>query len=340
MRQGMFVQALEDGRVECQLCAHYCRLKPGQTGICQVRHNSGGELVTSAYGHPVLLGIEPIEKKFFFHVAPGSQTLSLGTPGCNLRCKYCINWRVSQRGVDDIETEVTPAKIIDDALTHQVDCIAFTYTEPTIFFEYAQDIARLAHRAGLTVVAKSNGYMTSEVLQEMASWLHAINIDLKGWQSAAHQRVIGGELQPVLANLRMAARLNLWLEVTTLLVPGLSQNAADLDNIARFIANELGQDTPWHLLRFYPHYKMRDQAVTSQALLQRAAESGQKAGLRYIYSKELDQGRMLHTYCPHCHALIIERKGYSLVRNNLCDGCCRECGYAIITPFKSHILKA
>jgi pyruvate formate lyase activating enzyme len=329
MRQGMFVQPLDGGKVECRLCAHYCRLKPGQTGVCQVRHNIAGELVTSAYGRPVLLAVEPIEKKFFFHVAPGSQTLSLGTPGCNLRCKYCINWRVSQRGVGDAEIEVTPAKIVDDALAQQVGCIAFTYTEPTIFFEYAQDIAWLAHQAGLTVVAKSNGYMAPEVLQEMASWLHAINIDLKGWNSASHQRVIGGEVQPVLENLRLAAHLNLWLEVTTLLVPGLSQNANDLDNIARFIANELGQDTPWHLLRFYPHYKMRDQAVTSQALLQRAVESGQKAGLHYVYSKELDQGRMLHTYCPRCHALVVERRGYSLVSNNLRDGYCRECGYAV-----------
>jgi pyruvate formate lyase activating enzyme len=325
----MFAQALDDGKIECRLCAHYCHLKPGQTGVCQVRHNAAGKLVTSAYGRPVLLAVEPIEKKFFFHVAPGSQTLSLGTAGCNLRCKYCINWRVSQRGVDNTEIEVTPAQIVNDALAQQVNCIAFTYTEPTIFFEYARDIAHLARQAGLTVVAKSNGYMTPDVLQEMASWLHAINIDLKGWSSEAHQRVIGGELKPILENLRMAVRLNLWLEVTTLLVPGLSQNADDLDNIARFIASELGQDTPWHLLRFYPHYKMLDQPVTSQALLQRALESGQKAGLRYIYCKELDQGRMLHTYCPQCHALIIERRGYSLVSNNLRDGCCGKCGYTV-----------
>lgn len=329
MHQGMFVQTLEGGQVECRLCAHYCRLKPGQTGICQVRHNVAGELITSAYGNPVLLAVEPIEKKFFFHVSPGSQTLSLGTAGCNLRCQYCINWRVSQRGVDAADAEVTPAKIVADALAQQVGCIAFTYTEPTIFFEYAHDIARLASHAGLTVVAKSNGYMAPDVLQAMASWLHAINIDLKGWHNKAHQRVIGGALQPVLDNLRLAARLNLWLEVTTLLVPGLSQHADDLDNIARFIANELGPNTPWHLLRFYPHYKMRDQPVTPQSLLQRAVESGQKAGLHYIYSKELNQGHLLHTYCPHCHALMIERKGYSLVSNNLRDGHCTACGYAI-----------
>ncbi len=329
MRQSLFTHTLDNGMVECRLCAHYCRLKPGQTGVCQVRHNRAGELVTSTYGRPVFLATEPIEKKFFFHVAPGCQTLSLGTPGCNLRCKYCINWRVSQRGVDESVTEVAPEKIVSEALSRQVDCIAFTYTEPTIFFEYAQDIARLACQAGLTVVAKSNGYMAWGVLQEMASWLHAINIDLKGWNNSAHQHVVGGELKPVLENLRLAARLNLWLEVTTLLVPGLSQDVDDLDNIARFIANELGQDTPWHLLRFYPHYKMRDYAVTAQAQLQRAVESGQKAGLHYIYSKELDQGRMLHTCCPGCGTLVIERKGYSLVRNNLRDGCCSQCGYAI-----------
>src|SRR5713226_7826359 len=185
MRQALFAQALDGDNVECRLCAHYCRLKPGQTGVCQVRHNRAGKLVTSAYGRPVLLAVEPIEKKFFFHVSPGSQTLSLGTAGCNLSCKYCINWRVSQRGVDDTDAVVAPAKVVDDALAQRVDCIAFTYTEPTIFFEYAQDIAQLARQNGLTVVAKSNGYMAPDVLQEMASWLHAINIDLKGWNSEA-----------------------------------------------------------------------------------------------------------------------------------------------------------
>lgn len=208
----------------------------------------------------------------------------------------------------------------------QASCIAFTYTEPTIFFEYASEIAQLARQAGLTIVAKSNGYMAPEVLQEMASWLHAINIDLKGWGSAAHQRIIGGELRVVLDNLRLAARLGLWLEVTTLLIPGLSQDASDRENIARFIANELGPQTPWHLLRFYPHYKMRDQAVTSQAMLQQAAESGQKAGLQHIYCKELERGRKMHTYCPTCRALLIERAGYSLVSNNLRDGACGTCG--------------
>jgi pyruvate formate lyase activating enzyme len=329
MRQGLFTYALDNGTVECRLCAHYCRLNPGQTGICQVRHNRAGELVTSAYGKPAFLALEPIEKKYFFHVVPGGKTLSLGTPGCNLRCKYCINWRVSQRGVDDSDIEMAPEAIVDKALSQQVDCIAFTYTEPTIFFEYAQDIARLACQAGLTVVAKSNGYMAQGVLQEMASWLHAINIDLKGWNNSAHQRVVGGELKPVLENLRLAAQLDLWLEVTTLLVPGLSQHADDLDNIARFIANELGQDTPWHLLRFYPHYKMHDQVVTAQVQLQRAVEHGQKAGLRYVYTKELERGRMLHTYCPGCRALVIERRGYSLIRNNLRDGYCRQCGYSL-----------
>ena len=329
MRQGLFTQTLEGGKVECRLCAHYCRLRPGQTGLCQVRHNVGGELLTSAYGRPVLSGIEPIEKKYLFHVFPGSRTLSLGTPGCNLGCKYCINWRVSQRGIDGSEEEITPACIVDDAVSQQVDCIAFTYTEPTIFFEYAQDIAQLAHRAGLLVVAKSNGYMTADVLQEMACWLDAINIDLKGWRNEMHRRVVGGELEPVLNNLRMTRRLGLWLEVTTLIVPGLNDEPDDLENIARFIANELGPDTPWHLLRFYPHYKMLDQMVTSQATLQRAAEAGQKAGLHYIYCKELQQGQMLHTRCPHCQTIAVERKGYSLKSNHVRQGHCEQCGHPI-----------
>ncbi len=326
MRQALFAQTRENGQVECQLCAHYCRLKPGQTGPCQVRHNVGGALVTSSYGRPVFMALEPIEKKYLFHAFPGSQTLSLGTAGCNFGCKYCINWRVSQRGNDGTEAEHAPEAIIEQALAQHAECIALTYTEPTIFFEYAQDIALLAHQAGLAVVAKSNGYMTPAVLREMASWLDAINIDLKSWDETKHRQTAGGRLQPVLENLRVAAQLGLWTEVSTLIVPGLNDTRHDLQQIASFISTELGPEVPWHLLRFYPHYQMLDQVVTSQTLIQQAVESGLKAGLRHIYTKELALGQMLHTVCSRCNTILIERKGYSVISNNLLHGCCRHCG--------------
>jgi pyruvate formate lyase activating enzyme len=329
VRHALFGQTRAAGVVECRLCAHYCRLKPGQSGVCQVRHNVAGELLTSSYGYPVLLGSEPIEKKYLFHVAPGIPTLSLGTAGCNLGCAYCINWRVSQRGGASADAEVSAASIVQEALQRGAECIAFTYTEPTIFFEYAQEIARLARQAGLLVVAKSNGYMAPAVLREMASWLDALNIDLKGWRNAPHLRIVRGGLKPVLENLRLARRLGLWLEISTLIVPGLSDDGADLTSMAHFIATELGPDTPWHLLRFYPHYQLRDQPVTSQAQLEAAVECGRKAGLQHIYTKDVARGERLNTICPACQTIVIERKGYSLLRNNLRNGQCQQCGHTI-----------
>ncbi len=325
MRQAMFSKTLDNGQIECRLCPHYCQLKPGQTGLCHVRHNVAGQLLTSSYGHPVAMAVEPIEKKYLFHVYPGAQTLSLGTPGCNLRCQYCINWRVSQNGFDDGKSEVSPAEVIDNALAQHVDCIAFTYTEPAIFLEYALDIGRRARQAGLMVVAKSNGYMAPAVLECLARWLDAINIDLKGWHSKAYARIVGGTLEPVLESLKLARRLGLWLEVSTLIVPGFSDHSSDLENIAHFIATELGPDTPWHLLRFYPGYRLLDQPVTSQIQLQQASDIGQRAGLRYIYTRDLSEGRLLHTLCPKCGTVVIERQGYRLVSNNLRDGRCPTC---------------
>jgi pyruvate formate lyase activating enzyme len=330
MRPAMFSRPLEKGRVECRLCAHYCRLDPGQTGVCRVRHNADGQLVTSTYGRPAALAIEPIEKKYLFHAFPGSRTLSLGTPGCNLGCEYCINWRISQRGVNGPGAgEIPPTEIVAQARAARVECLAFTYTEPTIFFEYALEIARLAREAGLRVVAKSNGYMAPAVLRDMATWLDAINIDLKGWRPEAHRRIVGGALEPVLDNLRLAKELGLWLEVSTLLVPGLSVAPDVLENIARFIAGELGADTPWHLLRFYPHYRMLDRAVTAQAELRQAVEIGWEAGLHYVYTKELAEGQMLNTFCPGCRAVVVERKAYGLSHHHLRGGACHRCGQPI-----------
>lgn len=329
MHPAILFQKLKGGAVECQLCAHFCRLQPGQTGPCRVRHNVGGTLVTSAYGRPVALAVEPIEKKYLFHVYPGAQTLSLGTPGCNMGCKYCINWRVSQRGVDDSEPEVPPAAVIEKAVADQVDGIALTYTEPTIFLEYALDIARLARQAGLWVVAKSNGYMTPAALQVLAPWLAAINIDLKGWEPATHYQLTGAHLQPVLENLRLAKTLGLWLEISTLIVPGLNDQPEDLNALAHFIATELGPDTPWHLQRFFPNYRLLDRPVTAQSVLEQAVAAGRQAGLRYVYAKEVARGRMFQTYCPGCQGIVIEREGFMVTRNKLRSGCCAGCGQAI-----------
>jgi pyruvate formate lyase activating enzyme len=322
----MMGQSVGNGDVVCRLCAHLCHLRPGQTGRCLVRHNAAGALVTSAYGRPALLASEPIEKKYLFHYLPGSRTLSLGTAGCNLGCTYCINWRISQTGVTGAETVTPPAQVVAQAAAAGATIIAFTYTEPTIFIEYARDIAHLARQAGLAVVAKSNGYMTADALREMAGWLDGINIDLKGWVGPGHDRVVGGALNVVLDNLRLARALGLWLEVSSLLLPGLNTDAAALRGMAGFIADELGPDTPWHLLRFFPHYLATAQRPTAQAELATAVQIGREAGLRYIYNRELNRGAQWQTACPRCRARLITRAGFTLVESKIAeDGRCPQC---------------
>lgn len=273
-----------------------------------------------------MLAVEPIEKKYLFHFLPGRRTLSLGTAGCNLGCKYCINWRISQTGTVGTEPLVTPEAVVAQAVAAGVPIIAFTYTEPTIFFEYARDIATLARQAGLAVVAKSNGYMTPDALRAMAGWLDGINIDLKGWTGSGHRQMVGGNLTVVLDNLRLARRLGLWLEVSSLLVPGLNTDTAALQGMASFIANELGPETPWHLLRFFPHYLLTEERPTSQGELETAVAIGHQAGLRYIYNRELFHGAQWQTICPHCEMQLIHREGFVAVesmveRNGRCPQC-------------------
>jgi pyruvate formate lyase activating enzyme len=324
-----YARTLVNKQVECKLCPHTCRLQPGAIGSCRVRQNVDGKLFTLSYGHPVMMAVEPIEKKYLFHAFPGTHTWSLGTAGCTLSCAYCINWRVSQRERKELGDFVSPEDVITEALSHEVNCIAFTYTEPTIFFEYAQEIAYLAHNVGLGVVAKSNGYMTPAVAREMSSWLDAINIDLKGWRGGLHRDIVGGVLDSILENLRVFKQSGLWLEVSTSIVPGLSDTPEDLANMARFIANELGRDTPWHLQRFYPHYQMLDKAVTSQVQIRQAVKIGQRAGLFHIYTQELDKGKHLNTVCPSCQAVLIRRKKFGLTHNALVNQRCPHCGFLI-----------
>jgi pyruvate formate lyase activating enzyme len=234
---------------------------------------------------------------------------------------------VSQAGADDFPVaEVPPREVVHQALGLGVQGVAFTYTEPAVFFEYAADIAALARQAGLLVVAKSNGYVMPEVLAEMAGWLDAVNIDLKGWRDDRHREATGVAVGPVKDNLRLARRLGLWVEVCTLLAPGAADDPADLGHLARFLAEELGPDTPWHLLRFYPTYQVLDRPATPDALLQRAVDAGRAAGLRYIYTKDLHGGRMLHTVCPGCGTAVLERRAFGLSGSRLRGGGCGCCG--------------
>ncbi len=329
----MLWERLSDGRARCHLCAFRCILRPGTRGVCRVRENRDGELVTMVYGRAVAAEIDPIEKKPLFHFLPGTTAYSIATAGCNLRCRFCQNWRISQVVRDAqliLGEQLSPAQVAAKARSAGCASIAYTYTEPTIFFEYAYDTARLAKEAGIRNVFVTNGYETAEAIQTIAPYLDAANVDLKSFSDTYYRRVCGARLQPVLDTLRLMRRSGIWVEVTTLLLDGMNDSDDELRAIAAFVAGELGPDTPWHVSRCFPAYRMELHPVTPIASVQRALDIGRESGLRYAYAGNLPASEGgENTTCPACGQMVIERAGVWLRRNELRDGACPHCGTAI-----------
>ena len=268
MKEAMLYETLPENRVCCNLCAHHCSIDDGKKGICQVRENRDGTLYTLVYGRTISQNIDPIEKKPLFHFYPGSTAYSIATPGCNFRCAWCQNWEISQMPKKQhliAGYEATPAEIVAAAQKRGCHSIAYTYTEPTIFFEYAYDTARLA---GLANIFVTNGYMTGEMLKTIAPYLDAANVDLKAFRDKTYRKYVGARLQPVLDSLKAIKQLGIWLEVTTLVIPGINDEPEELQDAAQFIIRELGADTPWHISRFFPDYQLMEVAPTPQKSLE------------------------------------------------------------------------
>jgi pyruvate formate lyase activating enzyme len=314
-------------RIICLLCRHFCKLKEGQVGICGVNKNVDGELKTLVYGHPIALNVDPVEKKPLYHVLPGSSVLSFGTVGCNFKCPFCQNWDISQESKVNEEIKVSPEQMVELALEHGSQSIAYTYNEPTIFYPYAKDIGVIAKEKGLKNIFVSNGFESAEIIEDMASWVDAANIDLKSWDDAYYKKVLKGGLEEVKDTLRRMVAVGIWVEVTTLIIEGDNDSDSDLREMAEFIANDLGKHVPWHLSAFHPDYKMLDNHATKLETLERAKTIGQKAGLEYIYLGNVP----VHgdTYCPECNELLIDRTGYTVTINNLIEGHCPKCNRAI-----------
>ena len=327
-REAMLYERLADGKVRCNLCAHRCMIADGKQGICQVRENRDGTLYTLVYGRTIARHVDPIEKKPLFHFHPGSTAFSIATPGCNFRCRWCQNWEISQmpRERHLISGEpATPDQIVAQAKRAGCRSIAYTYTEPTIFYEYSFATARRARDAGLANLYITNGYMTEEMLEQFAPYLDAVNVDLKAFRDDTYRKYVGARLEPVLATLRKIRQLGIWLEITTLVIPGLNDDRAELTDAVTFIAKELGRDVPWHISRFFPTYQMTDVAATPVSRLEEAAAIGREAGLRYVYlgnaASEED------TFCHGCGNLLVERSGYRIARNRVtAEGACPDCG--------------
>lgn len=333
MKEAMFFEKLAGKKVHCGLCRFRCLIADGRRGICGVRENQDGVLFTLVYGKCVADQLDPIEKKPLFHFLPGSLSYSVATMGCNFRCRHCQNHRISQpprEGGKILGRPLLPEEIVAKALTAGCRSISYTYTEPTIFFEYAYDTAVLARRNGLKNVFVTNGYITEEALSFLRPYLDAANIDLKGFTETFYREVAGGAvLNEVLDSIRLHKRLGIWLEITTLIIPGLNDSDEELAAIARFIADEVGPDTPWHVSSFHPDFQMTDRSWTPLATVRRARQIGIAAGLRYVYEGNVPGDGGENTVCPGCHVRLVTRSGFSVQDLAIRAGKCSSCGVEI-----------
>jgi pyruvate formate lyase activating enzyme len=317
--------------VRCDLCAHRCRILAGNAGVCKVRVNEGGALRTLVLNRLVAASADPIEKKPLFHFLPGSKAFSIATPGCNFRCRYCQNWQISQapRGAGPIEGSVTPPQaVIDAAERRGCSTIAYTYTEPTIFFETAEAVGLLARHAGLKNVFVTNGYLTPEAVDRARAFLDGANVDLKGFDPGRYRKTCGATLKGVLCGIEALLASGVWLEITTLVVPGVNDSEEELGAIARYIAG-LGAHIPWHISRYHPDYEMLDVAATPPASLQRACDLGREAGLKFVYVGNVPGHPAESTRCPECGTMVIAREGFSLSALRLRGNSCPDCGAVI-----------
>jgi pyruvate formate lyase activating enzyme len=332
MKEAVLYQSLDEKMVLCTLCNHQCKIHDGKRGICGVRENRGGRLYSLVYGRVIAEHIDPIEKKPLFNFLPGSRAFSIGTVGCNFLCKHCQNSDISQYPLEHsgeiIGKTRTPEGIVDAARSGACETIAYTYNEPTVFYEFAYDTASLAKNAGIKNIFVTNGYMSPEAVRQIGPFLDAVNIDLKAYSDKSYKEICGASLKPVLETIKLMKKLGIWVEVTTLIIRGLNDGEEELRRIARFVKG-VGCEVPWHVTQFYPAYKYIDRPPTPEAILHKAREIGLEEGLRYVYEGNLEGSGSENTYCHVCGALVLERRSMALVRNRLEDGKCPECGAKI-----------
>ncbi|HOK67343.1 MAG TPA: AmmeMemoRadiSam system radical SAM enzyme [Anaerohalosphaeraceae bacterium] len=334
-KRAVLWQGETGGAVQCRLCAWRCRIPVGQTGRCRVRKNINGVLVSLNYDKLCAANPDPIEKKPLFHFQPGSKSFSIAAPGCNFQCVFCQNWQISQMPqLGTIEgSYYSPKAIVDAAVRSHCSSIAYTYTEPTVFMELCAETAQLAKQMGLANVFVSNGFLSPEAIEFVRPWLDGINIDLKAFTEEFYRDLCKARLEPVKETIRTIARqTDIWMEITTLVIPGKNDSEEELRAIAEFIAREASIDVPWHVSRFYPQYRMEDRAATPQKTLERAYDIGRQAGLRYVYIGNIPGIRAESTYCYSCGVLLIDREGFTVKSNIIEDGTCPQCG-AVIAGF-------
>jgi len=333
LKQAVLWESAGDQKVRCRLCHFRCVIDEGRLGHCSVRRNVGGTLYSLNYHKVCAANPDPIEKKPLFHFQPGTQSFSVATMGCNFRCTFCQNWQISQVALEDGRIDgqaIGPEQVVATAVRGGCRSIAYTYTEPTVFMELCHDCGRLAKEKGLANVFVSNGYMTPEAIDFAAGWLDGINVDLKAFTEDYYRRLCKARLQPVLDTIAYIAReTDIWMEVTTLLVPGENDSQGELQRLAEFLVRQAGPDVPWHISRFHPQYKYLDAHATSLKSLREAERIGKEAGLRYVYLGNVPGSSSESTFCYECDRVLIERTGYRIKANHIKNSQCPDCGAAI-----------
>lgn len=333
MKEAYLYSKLNNKKVKCGLCSHRCIIDDGAKGICCVRENKNGILYSLVYRKAISENKDPIEKKPLFHFLPGSYSLSIATAGCNFKCFFCQNYQISQmpsdyRNIDG--RDIAPEEIVRHAIENNCSSISYTYTEPTIYFEYAYDTAKIASGKGLKNIFISNGFMTTECIEMIAPYLDAANIDLKSFSEKTYRR-LGGRLGPVLDSIKIMKKKNIWIEVTTLIIPGLNDSNKELEEIAGFLSS-IDTNIPWHISAYYPQYKS-ELPATGIKQIKTAINIGKKSGLKYVYGGNISSGDYENTFCPECGRLLIERQGFSITKNIISNGRCGKCGCKINGEF-------
>ncbi len=316
-------------KVRCELCPTECVLKDYEIGACRVRINRGGVLYSLVYGRPCAVAIDPVEKKPFYHFLPGSRTFSIATAGCVLGCKFCQNWQISQANPEDTENIVLmPDDVVRRAIFYGTRVITYTYTEPTVFYEYMLDTSIIAKRYSLKNTMHTCGYINEEPLRELAKYLDAVDVDLKAFTEDFYNRICGGRLRPVLNTLLILKEEGVWLEITNLIIPTLNDDMNEIKKMCVWIRDNLGESVPLHFSRFFPQYRLKNLPPTPFETLKKAREVAMETGIKYVYIGNI-RSDAENTFCPHCKRLVIKREGYTVRENNIINSRCRFCGNLI-----------
>jgi pyruvate formate lyase activating enzyme len=326
-RVASYWQPVKDKIVQCGLCPRRCVLAPGQRGYCTVRINQDGLLYTLGYGNPVAVHVDPIEKKPFFNVLPGSSAYSLAVAGCNMRCLFCQNWQISQARPDEVTAyDMPPETVVDEAIKSGSKFIVYTYTEPTVFYEYMLDIAKLAKAKGLRNGMHTCGYINQEPLEELLKYMDAVNVDLKGFSEEFYKKMGAlAELGPVLETLKTVKNKGVWLEITNLVIPGQNDDPKEIRSMCQWIKDNLGDDVPIHFSRFSPAFRLQNLPPTPLEKLEEAYRIATDVGLKYVYVGNAPGNPHENTYCPNCKKMVIERMGYQVRPDGIKGGKCKYC---------------